>query len=273
MRTESTSMIMIFLHWRSIRKRKRWLYKLYSKFLLNLNFTTIERFKIMRILQAQIDRVRLMTVRVDIECESLTQKWNNVWHFTDNSFVMQNENIKTDDKNTSAEIESIMSEINTADTQLNTSCSTKESKTHHFSNSNTIVKSLNRLCSFSITSFANHERWSIHANSCNERRSVINDFISTIVIRSLEIKQHQSSDDLAEIKKQKWEITKILEKRAIESETKYRVRWKDTWLLSSKLRSAQRLLKKFETKDRAQHERKRDRLTRMNKDWWSCICS
>ena len=186
---------------------------------------------------------------------------------------MQNENIKTDNKNTSAEIESIMSEIDTADTQLNTSCSTKESKTHHFSNSNTIIKSLNHLCSSSITSFANHERWSIHANSCNERRSVIDDFISIIVIRSLEIKQHQSSDDSAEIEKQKWEITKILEKRAIESETKYRVHWKDTWLLSSELRSAQKLLKKFKAKDRAQHERKRGRSTRTNKGWWSCICS
>ncbi len=263
---------MIFLHRRSIRERKRWFYKLYSKFLLNSNFTTIERFKIMRILQAQIDQVRLMIVRID-ERESLIQKWNDVWHFTDNSFVMQNENIKTDNKSTSAEIESIMSEIDTADTQLNTFCSTKELKTHYFSNSNTIIESLNRLCFSSITSFANRERWSIHANSCNERRSVINDFVSAIVIRSFETEQHQNSDDSAEIKKQKWKIMKILEKKAIESETKYRVRWKDTWLLSSELRSAQRLLKKFETKDRAQHERKRDRSTRMNKDWWSCICS
>ncbi len=260
---------MIFLHRRSIRERKRWLYKLYSKFLLNSDFTTIERFKTMRILQAQIDQVRLMTVRVD-ERESLIQKWNDVWHFTDNSFVMQNENIKTDDESTSAEIESIMSD--TADTQLNTSCSTKELKTHHFSNSNTIVESLNRLCSPSITSFANRERRSIHANSCNERRSVINDSVSAIAIRSLETEQHQDSDDSAEVEKQKWEITKILEKRAAESETKYRIRWKDTWLLSSELKSAQRLLKKFEAKDRAQHERKRGRSTRTDKGWWSCIC-
>ncbi len=55
-------------------------------------------------------------------------KENNVWHFADNSFVMQNDDIKTDDENTSAEIESNLSEINTADTQLNISCSTKESK-------------------------------------------------------------------------------------------------------------------------------------------------
>ncbi len=186
---------------------------------------------------------------------------------------MQNENIKTDDKSTSAEIESIMSEIDTAATQFNTSCSTKESKTHHFLNSNTIVEPFHHLCFSSITSFANRERRSIHANSRNERRSVIDGFVSAIVTRSLETEQHQSSDDSAEIKKQKWEITKILEKRAIESETKYRVRWKDTWLLRSELESAQRLLKKFEAKDRAQHECKRGRSTRTKKGWWSCICS
>ncbi len=38
---------------------------------------------------------------------------------------MQNENIKTENENTSAEIESIMSKTDTADIQLNTSCSTK----------------------------------------------------------------------------------------------------------------------------------------------------
>ena len=137
---------------------------------------------------------------------------------------MQNEDIKTENESTSAEIESIMSKTDTADIQLNTSCSTKESKTHHFSNSNTIVEPFNRLCSPSITSFANRERRSIHANSHNRRRSVIDDFVSAIIIRPLEIEQHQNSDDSAEIKKQKWEITKILEKRAIESGTKYRIR-------------------------------------------------
>jgi len=137
---------------------------------------------------------------------------------------MQNENIKTGDESTSAEIESIMSEIDTADTQLNTPCSTKESKTHHFSNSNTIAEPFNRLCFSSITSFANRERRSIHANSHNERRSVIDDFVSAIAIRPLETEQHQGSDDSAEVEKQKWEITKILEKRAVESETKYKIR-------------------------------------------------
>ncbi len=99
--------------------------------------------------------------------------------------MVQDEDIKTDDKGTSAEIESIMSEIDTADTQLNTPCSTKESKTHHFSDSNTIVEPFNRLRSPSITSFADRERRSIHASSHNGRRSAIDDSASVTAIRPL----------------------------------------------------------------------------------------
>jgi len=63
--------------------------------------------------------------------------------------MMQKNDIKTDDENTFAEIASIMSEINIADTQLNTSCSTKKLKTHHCLNSNAIIKSFDHLCSAS----------------------------------------------------------------------------------------------------------------------------
>ena len=63
---------MIILYKENIKKRRKQLYKLYLKFLLNLNFTTIERFKITRILQAQINRVRLITVRINTERKSLT---------------------------------------------------------------------------------------------------------------------------------------------------------------------------------------------------------
>jgi len=45
------------------------------------------------------------------------------------------------------------------------------------------------------------------------------------------------------------------------------VRWKDTWLLRSELGSAQRLLKKFEAKGRAQHGRKRGRFARKDIVW------
>jgi len=72
--------------------------------------------------------------------------------------MMQNENIKTDDENTSAEIASIMSEIDTAEIQLNALCSTKESTTHHCLNSNAIAESFDRLFFSSITSFKNRER-------------------------------------------------------------------------------------------------------------------
>ncbi len=137
---------------------------------------------------------------------------------------MQNENIKTDDENTSAEIASIMSKIDTAETQLNALCLTKESTTHHCSNSNAIAESFDRLFFSSITSFENRERRSVHANVHNERTSAIVKSVSTIVIRSLVIEQHQNSDGSAEVEKQKWEITKILEKRAAGLETEYRVR-------------------------------------------------
>jgi len=116
---------------------------------------------------------------------------------------MQNDDIKTDDENTSAEIESNLFEINTADIQLNTSCSTKESKTHHCLNSNAIVEPFDRLCSLSVTSFENQERRTVHANDHNERTSAIVDFISAIVIRLFAPKQSQSQDDQAEVEKQK----------------------------------------------------------------------
>lgn len=144
--------------------------------------------------------------------------------------MVQNDDIKTDDEGTSAEIESIMSEVDTA-----------------------------------ATPFADREKRSIHANSHNERRSVIDGSVSVTVTRSLETEQHKGSDDPAEVEEQEWEITEILEKRAAGSETEYRVRWKDTWLLRSELGSAQGLLKKFEAKGRAQHGRKRGRPARTDK--------
>ena len=144
---------MISLHWRSMGDRRKRLYNLYSKFLPDSDFSTTERCRITTILQAQIDRVRLIAVKVSTERELLIQKWNDVWHFTDNPFVMQNDDIKTSDEGTSAEIKSIMSEIDTADTQLNTSCSTKKPKTYHCSDPNATAEPIDRLFSSSITSF------------------------------------------------------------------------------------------------------------------------
>ena len=44
----------------------------------------------------------------------------------------------------------------------------------------------------------------------------------------------------------KWEIKMILKKREIMSGMKYKIQWKDTWLLIDALRHAQKLLCKFE---------------------------
>ena len=114
---------------------------------------------------------------------------------------MQNENIETCDENISVEIKSIMFKINTADTQLNTSCLIKELKTQHRSNFNAIVESFHRSCFFNITSFEDHEKRSVRASFFSERALIIVDFVSVIVIRSLVNEQHQNSDDSAEIKK------------------------------------------------------------------------
>ncbi len=192
-------------------------------------------------------------------------KENDVWHFTDNSFVMQNDDIKTNDESTSAKIESNLSEINTADTQLNISCLTKESKTHHCLNFNAIVESFDRLCSFSVSSFENQERRTVHANDHNERTSAIVDFVSAIIIRLFAFEQFQSQDDWAETEKQKWKVIKILDKREIRSKMKYKIRWKSTWLFRSELESTQRLLQEYKTESWAQHECKQNRLVHKDK--------
>ena len=172
--------------------------------------------------------------------------------------MVQDEDIKTGDESTSAKIESIMSEIDTADTQLKTPCSIKEPKTHHCSDPNATAEP-------SITPFEDRERRSIHANVHTGRTSAIVGSASAIAARSLTTKQHQAPGGPAEAEEQEWEITGILEKRAAGSETVYRVRWKDTWLPRSELGNAQGLLEKFEAKGRAQHGRKRGRPAWTNK--------
>ena len=130
---------------------------------------------------------------------------------------MQNEDIKTGEESISAEIKSIMSEIDTADTQLKTPCLTKEPKTHHCSDPNIIVKS-------NITSFEDCERRSVHANVHNGRTSATNGSVSITAIRSLGTEQHQGPDGPAEVKEQEWKTTEILEKRAAGPETEYMIR-------------------------------------------------
>ena len=57
-----------------------------------------------------------MAIKIDTKREPLTQKWNDVWHFTNNSFVVQDEDITTGDEGTFAKIESNMFEIDIANT-------------------------------------------------------------------------------------------------------------------------------------------------------------
>ena len=103
---------------------------------------------------------------------------------------MQNENININNESISAEIKSIMFKINTADTQLNTSCLIKELKTQHYLNFNVIVKSFNYSCFFNITSFKNYEKRFIRASFLNERALIIINFVNVIIIKSFINEQH-----------------------------------------------------------------------------------
>ena len=155
-----------------------------------------------------------------------------------------------------------MSEIDTADTQLNTSCSTKEPKTYHCSDPNATAEPVDRLFSPSITPFEDQERRTVHANVHNGRTSAIVGSASATATRPFAPEQPQGQGGPAEVEVQEWEVTKILDKRETRSGTEYRVRWKSTWLPRSELGNARRLLREYEAKGRAQHGPKRGRPAR-----------
>ena len=181
--------------------------------------------------------------------------------------MVQDEDIKTGDEGTFAEIESNMSEIDTADTQLNIPCSTKEPKTHHCSDPNTTAEPFDRLCSLSVTPFEDQERRTVHANDHNGRTSATVGSASATATRTFAPEQPQGQGGRAEAEEQEWEVIKILDKRETRSGTEYRVRWKSTWLPRSELGNARRLLREYEAKGRAQHGLKRGRPARIDKVW------
>ena len=113
--------------------------------------------------------------------------------------MMQDKDIMTGDEGTSAEMKSIMSEINTADTQLNTSCTTKQSETHHCSTSNATAEPFDRLCLPSITLFEDRERRTVRVNDRNGRTSAIVGSVSVITIRSPAPEQYHDPDGTTEV--------------------------------------------------------------------------
>lgn len=173
--------------------------------------------------------------------------------------MVQDEEIKTSDDGTSAELGSIMSEIDTADTQLNTPCSTKEPKTHHCSDLNATADPFDRLCSLSIIPFEDHH---------NGRTLAIVGSASATATRPFAPDQPQGQGGRAEVEEQEWEVIKILDRReTTRSGTEYKVRWECTWLPRSELGSARRLLREYEAKSRAQHRPKRGRPAHKDKVW------
>ena len=65
---------------------------------------------------------------------------------------------------------------------------------------------------------------------------------------------------------EEWEIIKILDKRETLSGTEYMIRWKNTWLPKRELGNAQKLLREYEAKGRAQRGCKRGRPAGAGKD-------
>ena len=68
--------------------------------------------------------------------------------------------------------------------------------------------------------------------------------------------QAQTASALDE--EEKWEIVSIIGRRLTRTGDTHKVRWKNTWLHQSDFRSAKRLWRQFEGKDRAQRGCKKD---------------
>ena len=181
--------------------------------------------------------------------------------------MVQDEDIKTGDEGTSAEIKIIMSETDNADTQLNTPCSPKELKTHHCSDPNATAEPFDRLCSLSITPFEDQERRTVDANDHNGRTPATVGSASATATRPFAPEQSQGQGGPAEVEAQEWEVARILDKRETRSGTEYMVQWESTWVPRSELGNARRLLREYEAKGRAQHGPKRGRPARKDKVW------
>ncbi len=71
----------------------------------------------------------------------------------------------------------------------------------------------------------------------------------------------QQSEPGASPLEEQWGIKKIVGRRRVGKGVEYKVRWDDTWLPTSELGNAQRLLQEFEAQRRAQRGLKPHRAT------------
>jgi len=78
--------------------------------------------------------------------------------------------------------------------------------------------------------------------------------------------RQQSDAGSSVLKEGEWEIRKIISKRRAGKGYRYRVRWKDTWLPRSELGNAQRLLREFKARRRAQRGGRQSRRALPYKD-------
>ena len=65
---------------------------------------------------------------------------------------------------------------------------------------------------------------------------------------------------------EEWEIKRIVGKRWAGETYEYKVRWKDSWLSKRALGNAQRLLKEFKARNKAQRGPKQSKSKRRRKD-------
>ena len=77
------------------------------------------------------------------------------------------------------------------------------------------------------------------------------------------LEQAQEHGDEVQIEELEWEIKKILDRRQTMSGTKYKVRWKNTWLPKDELGNARKLLREFEARRRIQRGHERGRPARI----------
>ena len=71
--------------------------------------------------------------------------------------------------------------------------------------------------------------------------------------------------------KEEWEIVRIVNKRRMRRGDKYKVCWKETWLLERELGNAQELLREFKSKYQAQRGRQTGKTGTCDKGRWSLV--
>lgn len=215
--------------------------------------------------------MRLTTVKMSADDAFLINSLNFLWHTSDNSLMIDDDNETISEINAFTRVMSVESETDIA--HLSSSHSKKQSKTHDCLNLHTVIESiisfLHHSISFNIALSQNQDEQTVSEDDYEAAATVI--FVSIIIVTSpfSERKNQQDSSQ----NKENWEIMRIVDKRWTRRDCKYKMHWKNTWMSDSELRNATRLVRKFDAHVRRQREGKRSRSTRVEKNRWSMTVS